>query len=101
MSGGKVETLKLEDAYAIRDYVPDINGVAAQVYQNSQLKYGNKNSNSTVRGASADYVWIGNFQMDQGRFFTEDEVRTARKVCVLGATVVKNLFEGENPSAKL
>ena len=100
VSGGKVETLKLEDAYAIRDYVPDINGVAAQVYQNSQLKYGNKNSNSTVRGASADYVWIGNFQMDQGRFFTEDEVRTSRKVCVLGATVVKNLFEGDNPVGK-
>jgi len=97
---GKVETLKLEDAYAIRDYVRNINGVAAQVYQSSQLKYGNKNSNSTVRGVSSDYVWIGNFQMDEGRFFTPEEVRSARKICVLGATVVKNLFEGENPVGK-
>lgn len=97
VSTGKVETLMLEDAYAIRDYVHDINGVAAQVYQNGQLKYGNKNSNSTVRGASEDYVWIGNFQMDEGRFFTQEEVRSARKICVLGATVVKNLFDGDNP----
>jgi putative ABC transport system permease protein len=100
VSTGKVETLKLEDAYAIRDYVRNINGVAAQVYQSSQLKYGNKNSNSTVRGVSSDYVWIGNFQMDVGRFFTEEEVRSARKICVLGATVVKNLFDGDNPVGK-
>ena len=100
VSTGKVETLTLEDAYAIRDYVPNINGVAAQVYQSKQLKYGNKNSNSTVRGTGADYVWIGNFQMDKGRFFTPEEVGSARKICVLGATVVKNLFEGENPVGK-
>ncbi len=97
VSTGKVETLMLEDAYAIRDYVHNINGVAAQVYQRAQLKFGNKNSNSTVRGASSDYVWIGNYQMDEGRFFTREEVRSARKICVLGATVVKNLFDGDNP----
>jgi len=100
VSTGKVETLKLEDAYAIRDYVRNINGVAAQVYQSSQLKHGNKNSNSTVRGVSSDYVWIGNFKIDVGRFFTEEEVRSARKICVLGATVVKNIFEGDNPVGK-
>ena len=100
VSTGKVETLTLKDAFAIRDYVPNINGVAAQVYQSRQLKYGNKNSNSTIRGVSADYVWIGNFQIDVGRFFTEEEVRSARKICVLGATVVKNLFESENPVGK-
>ena len=45
-------------------------------------------------------MWIGNFQIDKGRFFTEEEVRSARKICVLGATVVKNLFEGDNPVGK-
>jgi len=94
---GKVETLTLEDAYAIRDYVPNITGVSAQAYQNGQLKYGNKNSNSTVRGTGKDYGWMANFQMAEGRFYTEEEVRTARKICVLGATVVKNLFDGANP----
>ena len=94
---GKVETLTLEDAYAIRDHVPNITGVSAQAYQNGQLKYGNKNSNSTVRGTGKDYGWMANFQMAEGRFYTEEEVRTARKICVLGATVVKNLFDGANP----
>ena len=97
---GNVETLKLQDAYAIRDYVPNINGVAAQVYQSRHLKHGNKNKSTTVRGVSADYVWIANFQIDLGRFFTSEEVRTARKICILGATVVKNLFEGTNPIGK-
>ena len=97
VSSGKVETLVLEDAHAIRDYVPNITGVSAQAYENGQLKFGNKNSNSTVRGTGKDYVWMANFQMDEGRFFTEEEVRTARKICVLGATVVKNLFKGVNP----
>jgi putative ABC transport system permease protein len=100
VSTGKVETLMLKDAYAIRDHVGNINGVAAQVYRSGQLKHGNKNSNSTVRGTSADYVWISNFQMDEGRFFTEEEVRSARKICVLGATVVKNIFDGDNPVGK-
>ena len=98
---GTVETLMLEDAYAIRDQVPGVNGVAAQVYQSRQLKYGNKNRSATVRGASADYAWIANFKMDLGRFFTEEEVRSARKICVLGATVVKNLFKGHNPVGKI
>ena len=41
--------------------------------------------------------WMANFKMAEGRFYTEEEVRTVRKICVLGATVVKNLFDGGNP----
>ena len=97
---GKVETLVLDDAYAIGDFIQKINGVAAQAYKNGQLKYGNKNSNSTVRGTGKDYGWMANFKMKEGRFYSEEEVKTARKVCILGATVVKNLFEDENPVGK-
>ncbi|MDH5761600.1 MAG: ABC transporter permease [Nitrospinota bacterium] len=97
VSSGKVETLVLGDANAIRDFIPDITGVAAQVYENGQLKFGNKNSNSTIRGTGKDYIWMANFQLAEGRYFTEEEVRSARKICVLGATVVKNLFDGGNP----
>jgi len=97
---GKVETLVLDDAYAIGDFIQNINGVAAQAYKNGQLKYGNKNSNSTVRGTGKDYGWMANFKMKEGRFYSEEEVKTARKVCILGATVVKNLFEDENPVGK-
>ena len=97
---GKVETLVLGDAYAIRDFIQNINGVASQVYKSSQLKHGNKNTNSTVRGTGKDYRWMANFKMKEGRFYSEEEIKTARRVCILGATVVKNLFEGENPVGK-
>ena len=100
VSSGKVETLVLGDAYAIRDFVQNINGVASQVYKSGQLKRGNKNTNSTVRGTGKDYRWMANFKMKEGRFYSEEEIKTARRVCILGATVVKNLFEGENPVGK-
>jgi len=94
---GKVETLVLADARAIRETIPRITGVSAEVYQSAQLKYGNRNRNSTVRGTEEDYYWMANFELDQGRYFTDEEVRTSRRVAVLGATVTKNLFEGKNP----
>ena len=94
---GKVETLVLADARAIRERVPRITGVSAEVYQSAQLKFGNKNRNATVRGTEEDYYWMANFKLDQGRYFTENEVRTSRRVAVLGATVTKNLFKGVDP----
>ncbi len=100
VSSGKVETLLLKDAYAIEERIKKISGVSAQVYRSGQLKYGNKNSNSTVRGTGKDYARLANFQMEYGRFFNEQEIRTARRICVLGATVVKNLFHGANPVGK-
>ncbi len=100
VSSGKVETLVLGDAYAIRDFIHNINGVAPQVYQSGLLKFGNKYGSSTVRGTGKDYGWMANFEMENGRFYTEEEVLSSRKICVLGATVVKNLFDGDNPVGK-
>jgi len=98
--GGRVTTLKLKDSQAVRKFVPNITGVAPQVYRSAQLKFGNKNSNSTVRGVGVDYARLANYQMDRGRFLSEEEERTARRVCVIGATVVKNLFEDRDPIGK-
>ncbi|MBI4389521.1 MAG: ABC transporter permease [Nitrospinae bacterium] len=101
VSEGKVTTLTLEDAEAIRQQVRSIDGVAAQVYQNAQLKYANKNSNSIVRGTGVDYPRLSNFAVEKGRYFAKEEVQASRRVCILGATVVKNLFNGENPIGKV
>ena len=97
VSTGKVETLMLADAYAIQENIQLITGVAAQVYQSGQLKYGNKNRSSTIRGTGEEYRRLSNFEMERGRFFNAEEVRSTRKICILGATVVKNLFEGKDP----
>ena len=100
VSTDKVNTLILSDEEAIREHVPLITGVAAQVYRSAQLKYGNKNTNTTVRGTGKEYVRLANFEMAQGRYFVDREIRGSKRVCVLGATVIKNLFEGEDPLGK-
>jgi putative ABC transport system permease protein len=102
VSGERVVTLTLEDAKAIETGVPLITGVAAQVYKSAQLKYSSKNTNTTVRGTGEEYGRLANFTIDRGRYFSGDEIRTTRQVVVLGATVIKNLFEetSENPVGK-
>jgi len=97
---GKVNTLTLEDAEFIEEHIPLITGVAAQVYRSAQLKFENKNTNSTVRGTGASYSRLANFEMDRGRYFNKGEIRSAKRICVLGSTVLKNLFEGRNPLGK-
>ena len=94
---GKVDTLILDDAYFIENNVSLITGVAAQVYRSAQLKFGNKNTNTTVRGTGLNYVHLANFEMQKGRYFNKQEINASKRVCVLGATVVKNLFEERNP----
>ena len=97
VSTGKVDTLILDDAHFIEKHVSLITGVAAQVYRSAQLKFGNKNTNTTVRGTGKSYVHLANFEMQKGRYFNQQEINAAKRVCVLGATVVKNLFEESNP----
>ena len=97
VSTGKVDTLMLKDAIFIEQNVPLITGVAAQVYRSAQLKFRNKNTNTTVRGTGKNYRRLANFEMQKGRYFNQQEINVAKRVCVLGATVVKNLFAEANP----
>ena len=92
VSSDTVKTLKLSDAEAIEKSIPLITGVAAQVYRSAQLKYGSKNTNTTVRGTGEKYLRLSNFTIERGRYFNKEEVRSVRKVAVIGSTVVKNLF---------
>ena len=97
VSTGKVDTLMLKDATFIEQNDPLITGVAAQVYRSAQLKFGNKNTNTTVRGTGKNYRRLANFEMQKGRYFNQQEINVAKRVCILGATVVKNLFAEANP----
>ena len=97
VSSGKVTTLILEDAWSIEENINLITGVAPQVYQSAQLKYGNKNTNSTVRGTSPDYPLLSNFEIQKGRFFNKEEMKGSKRICVLGSTTTKNLFEKKDP----
>jgi len=100
VSSDTVKTLKLSDAKAIEKNIPLITGVAAQVYRSAQLKHGSKNTNTTVRGTGEKYLQLSNFTIKRGRYFNQEEVRSVRKVAVIGATVVKNLFDKANAIGK-
>ena len=100
VSSDMVKTLMLSDAEAIEKNIPLITGVAAQVYRSAQLKYGSKNTNTTVRGTGEQYLKLSNFTIERGRYFSKEEVRSIRKVAVIGSTVLKNLFGDRNPIGK-
>ena len=100
VSSDTVKTLKLSDAKAIEKNIKLITGVAAQVYRSAQLKYGSRNTNTTVRGTGEKYLQLSNFTIERGRYFNQEEVRSVRKVAVIGSTVVKNLFGDVNAIGK-
>ena len=100
VSSDTVKTLKLSDAKAIEKNIPLITGVAAQVYRSAQLKYGSKNTNTTVRGTGEKYRQLSNFTIKRGRYFNQEEVHSVRKVTVIGSTVLKNLFGDTNAIGK-
>lgn len=94
---GSTTTLTAEDADAIRKTIPNIAAVSPEVSKSFQLKYLSQNANTTVLGATADYLKVNAFKIADGRFFTEYEAKTSRKYVVIGATVAKNLFNGNVP----
>jgi len=100
VSSDTVKTLMLSDAKAIEKNILLITGVAAQVYRSAQLKHGSKNTNTTVRGTGEKYLQLSNFTIERGRYFNQEEVRSVRKVAVIGSTVVKNLFGDVNAIGK-
>ena len=95
-SGG-VGTLKLEDAKAIAEEVPDVLAVSPGTRASSQLAYGNQNWATSVAGEAPEYFEIRQWEITSGAGFTEQDVRSAAKVAVIGATVARQLFGEEDP----
>ena len=91
------QRLKLADAKAILEQVPDVYQVAPVVRGNSQLKYFNKNIRGSVIGSSITYFPVRNFEIDKGRAFTEGEVMRMARVAVIGPAAAENLFEETSP----
>jgi putative ABC transport system permease protein len=94
---GATKTLTADDVVAIRDTVPYIVAASPNTDGNVQLVYGNQNWYTRYRGVSEDYPQIRNWGVAYGSFFTRDDVDHIANVCVLGHTVVKELFSNANP----
>jgi len=88
---------RIADAEAISAQVGLLNAVAPTVGSGVTLVYGAENWSSTVTGTTAAYFSAGNWRLADGRIFTDMEERSGKAVCVIGATIRKELFGDENP----
>jgi putative ABC transport system permease protein len=85
-------TLTPEDADAIKTECPAVAYVSPTVRSAAQLVAGELNWGTSIQGVGVDYPLIRSWNLSQGDFFTDADVKSAAKVCVLGQTVVDNLF---------
>ena len=94
---GRVETLTMEDAEALRASVPGIRQLSPVVGSSTQVKYSNKNATTLVTGTTPEFIEINKFEVAEGRFFEQTDIKLVRRVAAIGATVRKELF-GEGPA---
>lgn len=97
-----MQTLKLNDYAAIRDETTYITAVSPNVSSSGQFIYGANNYPSSVTGVGTDYLEIRQLTVEEGEMFTEADITSSAKVCVVGKTIADNLFpNGEDPIGKV
>ena len=98
----EMQTLKISDFEALRDEARFITAISPSVNSSGQFVSGNNNTPSTVYGINQDYLEIRQLEVEDGEMFTDQDIKTAAKVCLLGKTVVDNLFpDGSDPIGKV
>ena len=85
-------TLTVEDVAALQERGQTFSYVTPELSNRAQVKYLNKNTNTTIVGTSPEYLVTANFTVEKGKFFTDSHIRYRERVCILGKTVVDNLF---------
>ncbi|MDR1678680.1 MAG: ABC transporter permease [Prevotellaceae bacterium] len=101
IGSGNVQTLTEKDVEAILQKAPDVSEASPVVNTGGQLVYGSNNWLGSIRGGNTSYLSINKYEVASGTNFTTGDVRSAAKVCLVGKTVVDNLFtNGENPIGK-
>lgn len=102
MDPSEMQTLKLEDYEVLRNECIYLSGISPNVSSSGQLVSGNNNYPSSVTGVGLDYLNIRQLTIEEGSMFTAMDVQSAAKVCIIGKTIVDNLFaEGEDPIGKV
>ncbi|MCU0581816.1 MAG: ABC transporter permease [Syntrophales bacterium] len=97
MGMGSQPTLTKDDADAILREIPKVQEVAPVLSGVAQVVYGNQNWSTGVYGSTPGIFVVRDLSLVAGRIFTEQDIRSATKVAVLGQTVVTNLFGSSNP----
>lgn len=97
-SASSMQTLKMEDYEAIKDQAEYITDITPEVSSSGQVIFGANNSPTTIYGVNSSYLDIRKYTISEGDMFTDSDIKTSAKVCVIGQTVVDNLFtNGEDP----
>ena len=93
-----MQTLKLADYEALRDETNFLSAISPNVSSSGQLIAGNNNYPASVNGVGTEYLDIRQLTVENGEMFTEADIQSSAKVCVIGKTIVDNLFpDGSDP----
>ncbi len=97
MGNSDAQSMKLSDIDAIEKNCPAISNVSPEVRSSGQAVVGNQNWPTTIYGVNNKYFSIRKYSIGTGRTFTENEIQTYAKVCLVGKTIVENLFGKSDP----
>ena len=93
-----MQTLKLKDYETLKEDAKYLAAISPSVNSSGQFIFGNNNTPSTVYGISPEYLEIRQLKVQDGEMFTDDDIKSSAKVCLIGKTVADNLFtNGEDP----
>ncbi|WP_020559750.1 ABC transporter permease [Thiofilum flexile] len=95
--GGGVPNFRVEDAQAIRNEISGLAAVSPQVSRTATVVAMAKNWSTSVTGADNDFFTAGNWSLETGRTFSDAELETGQSVCLLGATLRKELYGTREP----
>ena len=101
-SSSDMQSLKMSDYNSLKENVSYISKISPSVSGSGQFIYSNNNYPASITGVNEDYMDIRKLNIDEGTVFTDQQIRSAAKVCVIGQTIIKNLFtNGEDPVGKV
>ena len=98
---GSRPTITEDDAIAIQNEIPTVKVSAPAVRGSGQIIFGNQNWSTVIRGVTPDYGQAREWEIADGRWFSNDEVRSAAKVALIGETVSESLFGNDNPVGQI
>ncbi len=96
------QTLTEKDLTYLKNNATLIDAVSPEISSSGQVIFGSNNWPTTLRGGSEDYLYIKKYEIATGRNYTAEEIKSASKVCIIGQTVVDNVFgEDVDPIGKI
>ncbi|MCK3684827.1 ABC transporter permease [Maribellus sp. YY47] len=93
MGNSDAQSLTLSDVEKLRKEALHISAISPQVSSSGQAVNGNKNWPTSIYGVNAEYLSIRKYELEDGRMFTDQEIKSLAKVCLVGQTVIENLFD--------